>query len=94
MALFGPKPKPGAADELHRLISEHWTAEYCVKTQGNGRSVQEWKARPGGPDNDFFDCLVGAAVAASMLGCVAGTSGKPLPAKKKVRKRAKVSYLS
>jgi hypothetical protein len=96
LSLYGPKPKPGGAgDELHRMIGEHWTAEYCVRTQGHGRTVQEWKPRPGRLDNDLFDCITGAAVAASMLGCSA--LGKPKPAggaRKPPRRRAKVSYIN
>jgi hypothetical protein len=62
LALFGQKP------ELHRLLAEHLTAEYRVRTEGRGRTVDEWKPRPGQPDNHWLDCLVGCAVAASILG--------------------------
>ena len=30
--------------------------------------MDEWKAKPGHPDNHWLDCLVGCAVAASMCG--------------------------
>ena len=62
LALFGQKP--GA----HRLIADHLTAEYRVKTEGRGRTVDEWKLRATGLDNHWLDCLVGAAVAASIQG--------------------------
>ncbi|MCW5767036.1 MAG: phage terminase large subunit family protein, partial [Phycisphaeraceae bacterium] len=62
LALFGQKPEP------HRLFAEHLVAEYRVRTQGRGRTVDEWKPRPGQPDNHWLDCLVGNAVAASILG--------------------------
>jgi phage terminase large subunit GpA-like protein len=62
LALFGQKPEP------HRLFAEHLVAEYRVRTQGRGRTVDEWKPRPGQPDNHWLDCLVGCAVAASILG--------------------------
>jgi len=39
-----------------------------VKTEGRGRTVDEWKMRPERGDNHWFDCLVGSAVAASMQG--------------------------
>jgi hypothetical protein len=39
-----------------------------VKTEGRGRTVDEWKLRPERGDNHWFDCLVGAAVAASLQG--------------------------
>ena len=63
LSLFGNK----AAD--HRLLAEHLTAEYRVRTHGRGRQVDEWRVRPGSPDNHWLDCLVGCAVAASMCGC-------------------------
>jgi hypothetical protein len=50
------------------MLSEHLTSEYFIKTDARGRSVDEWKQRPEQPDNHWFDCLVGAAVAASMQG--------------------------
>ena len=58
------------------MLSEHLTAEYFVKTEGRGRTVDEWKPRPEQPDNHWLDCLVGSAVAASMQGAVLfGTDG-------------------
>jgi len=62
LALFGQKP------EAHRLFAEHLVAEYRVRTEGRGRTVDEWKPRPSHPDNHWLDCLVGNAVAASILG--------------------------
>jgi len=58
----------GRGAEQHRLLAEHLTAEYRVKTQGRGRTVDEWKLRVEGLDNHWLDCLVGAAVAASIDG--------------------------
>ncbi|HNQ21772.1 MAG TPA: phage terminase large subunit family protein [Phycisphaerae bacterium] len=52
----------------HRLLAEHLTSEYRVKTAGRGRTVDEWKLRVDGLDNHWLDCLVGCAVAASMAG--------------------------
>ncbi|MCA9251269.1 MAG: phage terminase large subunit family protein, partial [Phycisphaerales bacterium] len=70
----------GRSTEKHRLLSEHLTAEYRVKTQGRGRTVDEWKLRVDGIDNHWLDCLVGAAVAASMQGAVLfGTETKAAP---------------
>jgi len=54
----------------HALLSEHLTAQYRVKTEAKGRSVDEWKVRPGNPDNHWLDCLVGCAVAGSIQGAV------------------------
>lgn len=61
LSLFGREPR------RHRLIAEHLTAEYRVRTSGRGREVDEWQALPN-RDNHWLDCLVGAAVAASMVG--------------------------
>lgn len=62
LSLFGHDP------ERHRLIAEHLTAEYRIRTEGRGRVVDEWRLRPEGFDNHWFDGVVGCAVAASMLG--------------------------
>jgi phage terminase large subunit GpA-like protein len=72
LSLFGTQP------ELHQLLAEHWTAEYPVTRTGRGRTVEEWKQRPNHPDNHWFDCIVGCAVAAQMLGIQleTGTSKK------------------
>ena len=53
----------------HRLFAEHVAdAESYVVTAGQGRTVHEWRPKPSKPDNHWFDCLVGCAVAASMAG--------------------------
>ena len=52
----------------HQLMAEHLTAEYRIRTSGMGRSVDEWKLKPKRDDNHWFDCMVGCAVCASMLG--------------------------
>jgi phage terminase large subunit GpA-like protein len=90
LSLFGDKP------DRHRLFVEHLTAEYRVRTEGRGRAVDEWKMRPERSDNHWFDCLVGAAVAASIQGAVlfgtqtasAAKSGRVSFAELQRRKRA------
>ena len=75
----------GRSADDHLLFAEHLTAEYRIKTEGRGRRVDEWKMRPDAHDNHWWDCVVGAAVAASMSGCVlAGTmtDGRPRTAAK------------
>lgn len=62
LSLFGGNP------QRHQLFSEHLHAEYKVRTEGRGRVVDEWKVRPEQADNHWWDCLVGAAVAASTIG--------------------------
>jgi hypothetical protein len=62
----------GSSPEEHRLWAEHMTAEVPTRTTGRGRNVEEWKVIVG-RDNHWLDCLVGCAVAASMLGVLLGT---------------------
>jgi hypothetical protein len=52
------------------MLSAHRTSEYYIKTDARGRSVDEWKQRTEQPDNHWFDCLVGSAVAASTQGVI------------------------
>lgn len=60
--LFGDRP------DVHRMLADHLTAEVSTRTKGRGRELDEWKHRPAKPDNHLFDCITGAAVAASMAG--------------------------
>jgi phage terminase large subunit GpA-like protein len=62
LSLFGTSP------ETHRLLAEHLSAEYRVRTEGRGRTVDEWKQRPERTDNHWLDCIVGCCVGASMQG--------------------------
>ena len=78
LSLFGDKPT------LHRLLAEQLTAEYFVKTEGRGRTVDEWKPRPEQPDNHWLDCLVGCAVAGSIQGVALAGMGS-MPERKKQR---------
>jgi hypothetical protein len=71
MSLFGDRP------ETHRLFADHLTSEYRVPTTGRGRTVDEWRQRPERSDNHWFDCAVGAAVAASMEGVALFDATKP-----------------
>ena len=75
-----PKPDPEG------LFAEQLTAEYRVKTEGRGRTVDEWKIRPEQPDNHWLDGIVGCAVSASIQGCVLfGTDAPQGPAQPRVR---------
>ncbi len=76
----------GQNSDRHRLLAEHMTSEYRVKTEGRGRTVDEWKLRLSGADNHWFDCVVGAAVAASMQGAVLfGTDSRSQAKRPRVR---------
>jgi len=67
----------GRDAEAHRLLAEHLTAEYRVRTEGRGRVVDEWRMRPEAQDNHWLDGLVGCAVAASIQGAILpGTDAK------------------
>jgi hypothetical protein len=94
LSLFAPDAACGGASRGgsggggsggHRLLAEHLTAEYRVRTQGRGREVDEWKLRTPGGENHWFDGLVGCAVAGSMQGAVLfGTDSGARPVRKRV----------
>lgn len=76
--------------EEHRLFCEHMISEYSIRTEGRDRKVDEWRQRPNMKENHWWDCLVGAAVAASFSGIKMAEidSGKPVK-----RKRLRLSEL-
>jgi hypothetical protein len=59
----------GSQPSEHRMLGDHLLAENRVQVNAKGREVEEWKIRPGRPDNHYLDCVVGCFVAASMCGC-------------------------
>jgi hypothetical protein len=68
------------------MFAEHLTAEAPTMETANGRTVGEWSMRPGRSDNHWLDCLVGCAVAASMLGAVLpGTDARAAVKRERVR---------
>ena len=80
LSLFGRDAK------AHRLLADHLTAEYRVKTLARDRTVDEWKLRPTRPDNHWLDCLVGCAVAASIQGAaLAGVDARSAIQRQRVR---------
>jgi hypothetical protein len=86
LSLFGREP------ERHLLLAEHLTAEYRVKTEGRGRTVDEWRLKPGLSENHWLDGLAGCAVAASIQGAtLPGTA--PSNAGSGQRRRIKLSAL-
>ena len=76
LSLFGQDP------EQRRLLAEHLASEYRVKTEGRGRTVDEWKLRASGLDNHWFDGVVGCAVGASMCGVTMATLEDTRPKKR------------
>lgn len=81
----------GRSREAHRLLADHLTAENRVRTEGRGREVDEWKQPADGRDNHWFDCLVGSAVGASILG--SATVGHVTSAPPEAKPRVKFSEL-
>lgn len=73
---FGNKPY------LHELLCDQLSAEYAVRVSGRGRKVDEWKNRPG-RDNHWWDCLVGSAVGASVVGGALPGQAAPVGRKRK-----------
>lgn len=69
---------PGDDDRALTLLAEHLTAEQARPIVWDGTPGTVYELLPG-RDNDWFDCVVGNAVAASMLGC--SLPGEARPAK-------------
>jgi hypothetical protein len=69
----------GKQQSKHRMLAEHLTSETRERMRGSARSVDIWTLLPH-RDNHLLDCLVGAAVAASIEGCA-------LPGMAPVRRR-------
>ena len=70
----------GTSPETLRLLAEHLCAEYRVRTEGRGRTVDEWKQRPERSDNHWLDCIVGCCVGASMQGvALSGSESVGIP---------------
>ncbi|HZZ77413.1 MAG TPA: terminase gpA endonuclease subunit [Gemmataceae bacterium] len=67
LTFFGSPPASGERHP-HLLLIDHIFAEYRDRrtSQRTGRTVDVWGTRAN-QDNDFWDCLVGASVAASVL---------------------------
>ena len=80
----------------HANFADHLCAENKLEVESKGRRVDEWKWKPHRPDNHWFDCLVGAAVGASMSGAV-GLGHNVRPRKRSgstpKKKRTRVSKL-
>ena len=73
----------------HKLLADHLSSEYSVTVFGRGRSVDQWNTYASMSENHWWDCLIQAAIAASMSGLElhekADSSGT-VPATKKQRK--------
>lgn len=72
----------------HELLSEHLAAEYSHPITLRGTTFDKWEPRPDRRDNHLLDCLVGAAVAAGVLGVSWSASPRHEPPAPKQPKRA------
>lgn len=61
--IFGSDPAE------HSMLFDHFCVENPVDVTANQRTVTEWIVKGGVVNNDYWDCLVGSAVGASLLGC-------------------------
>ena len=60
------------------------TVQKALEVTGPYGTVREWSVLPTKPDNHWLDCLVGCAVAASVLGVrVPGQGAKPVRKRKR-----------
>jgi hypothetical protein len=83
----------GKSGAEQRLLCEHLTSETSVRTKRvGGPELDEWTLKPN-RDNHFWDCLVGSAVAASMLGVTLSASQTPKKKPPPAAPRERVSYL-
>lgn len=83
LTLFGKSPT------RHRMLAEQLTAETRERMRGTERVVDVWTLQPN-RDNHLLDCLVGAAVAASVEGiCLPGVGPVRRPAPRAVPAPAK-----
>ena len=68
----------------HELIAEHVArSEKWVEVIGPGGVVREWSTWPTRPDNHWFDCMVGCAAAASMVGVKPAGEAVPMRQRKR-----------
>jgi hypothetical protein len=58
----------GTSAGRHELLAAHCTAETAAPVTLRGVTFDKWELLPHKPDNHLWDCLTGAAVAASVLG--------------------------
>jgi hypothetical protein len=85
----------GSKDDTHRMWAEHIAeSEFFTRTEGRGRTVDQWDRFSNQPDNHGFDTHVYNHVLASFLGIVEATTSKMRRKGRKPRRRGrKVSYL-
>ena len=74
----------------HEMLAEQMSAETPVRVESKMRIVDEWRQIPG-RDNHWWDCCVGAAVAASFTGLSAVGAEPPRAAPRKTITREEMA---
>ena len=74
----------------HEMLAEQMSAETPVRVESKMRIVDEWRQIPG-RDNHWWDCCVGAAVAASFSGLSAVGAEAPRVAPRKTITREEMA---
>lgn len=77
----------GSSAARHELLGQHCAAETAAPVTVRGVTFDKWEVLPARPDNHLFDCLTGAAVAASVLGLdwAPATGGAPAAGRPRAR---------
>jgi hypothetical protein len=70
------------------MYAEHLTAEFATQTEGRGRTVMEWRLRPGA-ENHWLDTTTGCLVLGSMMGCNVPEISDAVERKRKRKPRRK-----
>lgn len=62
----------------HEMLADHLAkSEYPLAVSAKDRVVDEWRAAPARPDNDFLDCAAGCMALASLAGASIRSEGLP-----------------
>jgi len=69
----------------HKLFADHCTTDYFTEVSARGKTVMQWNPKPGNDDNHWWDCIVGAAVGAAILGCRTIDASAPKRSKMRIR---------
>lgn len=64
----------GKSPDQHKVIADHFASEHRIRTTGRGRTLDEWKLKPG-RDNHYWDGIIGCAVGANLVGMADAPGG-------------------
>jgi hypothetical protein len=68
----------------HDCLLDHFSSEFAKRAASREKTVDEWKKHPG-RDNHWWDCLIGAMVAASFVG-ISGVGAQPIRSRQPVKR--------